>query len=368
MKNKAKIISIVLFISALTILVSCQKQAAEWKGKIEEENGVTVVKNPKEPLYGENVFSLEKELSIGVALGREEYMFSEIRDIAVDDEERIYVLDSKEAHIKVFDKNGKYVKTISKKGQGPGEIGFPRSVFITSQNEIMVPDISNRRLAFFSLEGKFIRNISTAKMNLRSTRIDSEGNIIGVVAVIDEEDLRHEIKKFDSDLNYLYSFISSLAPSPRRFNPFMPVLRWDLTTNDQIVCGYPKKYEIDIFDSKGKVIRKIMKDYEPVEITKEEIERIEELPPTIKLSILKYKSAYQGLIAGDEGEIYILTWERIANGDGYYYDIFDSEGKYVAKISLKATPQVLKKNKLYTIEEDEKGYQAVKRYKVTWKY
>jgi hypothetical protein len=86
------------------------------------------------------------------------------------------------------------------------------------------------------------------------------------------------------------------------------------------------------------------------------------------LSTLKYKSAYQALIAGDEGKIFILTWERIANGDGYYYDIFDSEGKYVAKIPLKATPQVLKKNKLYTIEEDEKGYQAVKRYKVTWKY
>jgi hypothetical protein len=42
-------------------------------------------------------------------------------------------------------------------------------------------------------------------------------------------------------------------------------------------------------------------------------------------------------------------------------------GKYMAKISLKSRPYVIKKNKLYTIEEDNEGYQIVKRYKITWK-
>ncbi len=83
--------------------------------------------------------------------------------------------------------------------------------------------------------------------------------------------------------------------------------------------------------------------------------------------ILKYKSAYQRFVVSDEGKIFVMTWERVADGDGFYYDIFDSEGKCIAKIPLKITPQVIKKNKLYTIEEDEEGYQYVKRYKVTWK-
>lgn len=368
MKAKNLAVLILLFILVLIMSVSCEKQKSEWKGTIDEVDGVTVVRNPKEPMYGEDVFSLEEELSIGESEGREEHMFSEIRGIAVDDEERIYILDSKEAHIKVFDKDGEYIRTISRKGQGPGEIGFPRSVFITNQNEIIVPDISNRRLAFFSLEGRFIKNISTAKMNLRSTRVDSDGNIIGVVAFLYEEELRYELKKFDSDMSHLYSFASAPAPSPRTFNPFMPVLRWDLNNNDQIICGYPKKYEMEIFDSRGKVIRKIIKDYEQVEITKEEMKPFERLPQTIKLSMLKYKSAYQQLIVDDECKIFVLTWERIADRDGYYYDVFDSEGKYIAKIPLRMRPIVWKKNKFYTIEEDEKGYQVVKRYKVTWKY
>jgi len=124
MRNKIKIISVVLFISAFVLLTSCQQQKAEWKGTIEEVNGVIVVKNPKEPMYGEDVFGLEEELTIGEAEGPGEYMFSQLRTLAVDEEERFYIADSKESHIKVFDKNGEYLRTVGRKGPGPGEISL----------------------------------------------------------------------------------------------------------------------------------------------------------------------------------------------------------------------------------------------------
>ena len=53
MKNKTKIASIALFLSALIMLVSFGGQRAEWKGKIEIKNGIKVIKNPGEPLYSE---------------------------------------------------------------------------------------------------------------------------------------------------------------------------------------------------------------------------------------------------------------------------------------------------------------------------
>ncbi len=55
MENKIRIISITLFLSLSIILISCGNQKSEWKGTIEEENGVTIVKNPKEPMYREKV-------------------------------------------------------------------------------------------------------------------------------------------------------------------------------------------------------------------------------------------------------------------------------------------------------------------------
>ena len=89
MKNKTKDTSTILFLSALIMLVSFGGQKAELKGIIEEENGVTVVKNPREPMYSENVISLKKELSIGDVEGKKEYIFFQKRNIAVDDEENI---------------------------------------------------------------------------------------------------------------------------------------------------------------------------------------------------------------------------------------------------------------------------------------
>ena len=71
MKSKTKVISIFLSISALILLVSCHQQKAEWKGTVEEENGITVVKSPIEPMYKEDVFSLEEELSTGEAEGKD---------------------------------------------------------------------------------------------------------------------------------------------------------------------------------------------------------------------------------------------------------------------------------------------------------
>jgi len=370
MKSKIKAVSIALFLSFFMMFVSCKKQKAEWKGTIEKENGVIVVKNPKEPIYGEDVFNLKEELSIGEAEGREKYMFSRLSRIVVDKEERIYVLDSKEAHIKVFDKNGDYVKTVGKKGQGPGEMSLPFSICITSQNEIMVQDLNNHCIMFFSLDGSFIKSLSTAKIIILGASIDSKGNIIGIVSIRGPEKQVIELKKFDSNLNYLFSFGSTFLPSRSpTFNPFKPELCWTVSKEDNVICGYPDAYEFEVFDSKGKVIRKVVKDYKPVKITQEEIEeRKKSLPGLMKLDIPQYHSAYQYLTVDEEGRIFVQTYDKTEDREKNYYDVFDSEGKYIARISLKYRPIVWKNQKLYSIEEDEEGFQVVKRYKVTWKY
>jgi len=368
MKRKTKIVSIALFLSVIILLISCGKQKAEWKGTIEEVNGVTVVKNPKEPMYPEDVFSLEEELSIGEAEGPKEYMFSSLRHISVDDRGYIYALDYKEKHIKVYNGKGEYIATMGKAGQGPGDLNGPRKVCITLQYEVMVPDSWNNRLTFFSLEGEFIRSITTTPLELLETKIDSKGNIIGVDIVRDEESSRWELKKFDSELNYLFSLDSSPIPDIRNLNPFLPSLSWDIDKNDQIISGYPDKYEIKIFNPEGILIRKIQKDYEPLEIAEEELERLKDFPPAIKLDVPKHHAAYWSFFVDDESRIFVFTWEKVPDEDKRYFDVFDSEGKYIAKLPLKRGTQVIKKNKLYAIEVDEDGYHVIKRYKVTWKY
>ena len=118
-----KIIGIFFLVLCFSLLDACYQNNAEWKGSIEEVDGVTVVKNPIEPLnpelqivFEEEIFSLEEELSIGEVEGREEYMFSLIIGIAIDEEERIYIVDYDEANVKIFDTNGEHIKTFGEQG------------------------------------------------------------------------------------------------------------------------------------------------------------------------------------------------------------------------------------------------------------
>ncbi len=364
-----------LFAILLLNILFCQAEAsgsqkARWKGKIEEDMGIEVVKNPDEPMFDENVIHFEEDLFLGATGVREETQFSRISGIAVDREEKIYVLDYTEAQVKVFDKNGRYLQTIGKKGQGPGEMASPFSISITSKDEIMIQDLNNRKIIYLSLDGKFIKSLSTAELIIVGSQTDSKGNIVAVVSNMYPEKQVIELKKFDKELHPLVSYRS--FSSPRRspaFNPFGPDISWTLTKNDYVVCGFPENYELEVYDPEGNLIRKIHKDSKPVKVSLDEIEEAKKrLPGPMRLDIPKYHSAYRDLTADEEGRIYVRTWEKMEDSNGYYFDIFDSAGKFIIKIPLEFKPVVWKYEKVYTIEEDENGFQVVKRYKVSWDY
>jgi hypothetical protein len=101
MKHKFNFILVGLIISAFILSLACQKQKTGWQGTIEEENGIKVVKNPAEPMFGELVFELEEDLSIG-SVEDENTMFYRIGGIDVDSQHNIYVLDSGNHRIQKF--------------------------------------------------------------------------------------------------------------------------------------------------------------------------------------------------------------------------------------------------------------------------
>jgi len=77
------------------------------------EDGVTVVNNPKDPIYRNNVFFIEEELSIERKSAEpEEEMFQNIVSLVIDDAGNIYILDKKAANIKIFNKDGNFLKII----------------------------------------------------------------------------------------------------------------------------------------------------------------------------------------------------------------------------------------------------------------
>ena len=372
-----RVFLLVFFLSFLLIIPLLNAQ----KIKNKTENGIPVVYNPKKPAPPPGVkhkLILEEELCIGDE--EEEYLFSERADYistAIDDEWNIFTLDPKLVEIRKFNAKGKLIKIFGKKGQGPKEMDRPSNMMITPQNELMFIDGGNSRLTFYSLDGEYLRYIPFSKWRPRRIKIDSKGNIVTDVNNYSMTERRttkvtYEIKRFNKQLEPLFT-IFSIDISDRikerieeRKYSFGVLYYWQLTKNDNVIIGDTKNYEFSIINPEGKIIRKIKKELEPVKVTKEDTNQLSGY--TIERYILpKYHTGFYYFTVDEEGRLFVRTWERTKDKRGYFYDVFDSEGRYIAKIPIKAFIKRWLKGKLLTVEETEDGFPVVKRYKVIWK-
>ena len=155
---------IILIFLWLALLVSSPCIAQE--AKIEKIDGVTVIRNPKEPVKkagAPSSLNLVKDLCIGDSPDDENYMFSQIGGVMVDVDEDIIVIDEKEVVIKVYDKNGKHLRTFGKRGGGPGEFNTARRIVLKGGKDIVVFDRGNNRLSYYSKEGQCLKEISLGK-------------------------------------------------------------------------------------------------------------------------------------------------------------------------------------------------------------
>jgi DNA-binding beta-propeller fold protein YncE len=58
--------------------------------------------------------------------------------------------------ISVFDRNGKFLRTIGKTGTGPGEFRTPHDMVFDSQGRLIVADRHNHRIQILSKDGKYL--------------------------------------------------------------------------------------------------------------------------------------------------------------------------------------------------------------------
>jgi hypothetical protein len=227
--------------------------------------------------------------------------------------------------------------------------------------------VASRRMAFFDLGGEFIKDASTAANFFINSKIDSTESFYGISSIQDDNP-HYELRKFSPRLECVHTLVSapSVLTSQKKYRAYSPMITYDLTKDDRVVFGLPDRYEISICDPKGRLIRRITRPYNPVEISAEEQAEYDkrQAPPGYTFEIPQYHSAYNWIFVDDQDRIFIATWEKSENMTSY--DIFTAEGKYLAKALLSITPTVLKKDNFYTIEADEEGYQNIKRYRVTW--
>jgi len=125
---------------------------------------------------------------------------------------RLYVADTDNNRIQVFDENGVFVKAFGKKGSGPGQFEGPRSIAVDNSagpdnGDVYVVDSGNGRIQRFGPEGEFKLAFGSNGTGEGQFNFDAGPVFVGVgpggvVYVVDNlqagSEFEHRLQKFDS--------------------------------------------------------------------------------------------------------------------------------------------------------------------------
>jgi len=388
MKAKLKLILTIAIFFFFT--ANCTKtkiaEKAEWKGEIEDENGVKVVKNPAEPVYGEILLDLEEDLSIG----REDddnYMFYRVRKIDVDDQGNIYVLEGGNCRLQKFDLTGQYLQTIGKKGQGPGEFESPSRLFLDEENNIYVSEY--RKIHIFNSKGEFVNSILLSNFTTDFS-ITPDKSIFGVASIRTEEKSNRCIVKMDPKGKIIKNIAQFAAYRPVQrkgtgdsittfsiSHQYNPALYFSRSVNNKHLYAHSSEYSLFQVNLEGN-LELIIKKEEPQHlISQKEKNKIyesfselaERWPKGVVKEAVQFPShrPFFNKIATDErGRIYVRRVKSaIDESEEVEFDIFSKEGYYLYKTKLPFTPEIIKNGYFYDhYSSEETGEVSIKRYKV----
>lgn len=97
--------------------------------------------------------------------------------LAVDQLSRIFVADTGNHRIQVFDEGGCFLFAFGRKGTGPGEFDEPCDVTIARTGQVIVADRKNDRLQMFTPDGQFVRQMQGMQRPIAVTT-DQYNNIV----------------------------------------------------------------------------------------------------------------------------------------------------------------------------------------------
>jgi len=118
----------------------------------------------------------------------------------------IYVVDTPSHQLKVFDLEGKSIRTFGGWGNGPGQFNHPVDVFIDAKGDVYVTDSMNYRVQIFDKRGKYLTSFGhhgdgTGDFGRpKGVAVDADGNIYIADALFDT------VQIFSRNGDYLLSF------------------------------------------------------------------------------------------------------------------------------------------------------------------
>ena len=354
---------------------------------------------------------LVPEMTIGRLDGPEEYLFGNIRSIAVAGDGTVYVLDLQAQHVRVFDSLGVYVETLGRRGEGPGEFTEAEAVAALPDGRLAVRDPENQRVTVFGpgqgevAVWRYAGGVSTFSPLYADTRGRTyllAGDLarldeLGMEIIVLGPDGTHLDTLPEPSSDYEAPVVRAEAPGGMSVTygvPFTPRFHWTFHPSGHFLTGLSTDYRIDL--ARGDGVLRIERSQDPVPASTGERAYQRDLTVTrIRRSlpgwdwdgpaIPGHKPFFRALRAGRDGRIWVrlstegravdnpdhdpgdpasfpVTWVEDTR-----YDVFEPDGTYlgvvVAPDEFTSFPvPVFGRDHVWAVTQDEQGVQRVVQY------
>jgi len=400
----------------------------EWQAETTVDGDITTVRTVSGSVWGAPA-QLEETLSIGVDQGEAAYMFGRLSGVAGTGD-RIYVLDTSVPTVRVYDDGGRHIMDIGSEGDGPGEFRDPDALLVADDGRVFVRDSRQGRITVFDADGGLI-----------DTRPLDQGFIIGGSAMVmtDDGKVYSPGRIGDMPENGMMFGAGGRMPripmgmvprgpdgndgepipqpefdyQPPRFQriqrsgenvmvmmrsvPFAADVPWALAPSGAMVSGVATDYSFAIIYPGGAVTRVEMSS-DPVAIGgAERAWHLEQVTAQMRdgdpewvwegPEMASVKPAFSQLIPDLSGRLWVGrpgpgienlecekdpdsgVWEPDCWTDERLYDVFDLEGAYLGSVELPAGFRIsqqswIKDDEIVTSIEDDFGVITVKKYRL----
>ncbi len=304
----------------------------------------------------------------------------------MDGQGRVYVLDRMAGAVQVFDASGRFVRTIGRRGEGPGELQSPTAIGWGPRDNLWVVDPRNARYTVFDTMGNLVATLHRSLPGVAGdwpVTFTAEGRLYDVTfelgpggpsAVPVEFDIAggqpHEIGRVELPP------LGPWGPSGKEIQqdgrlllievPFSPMQVWQIGPAGNVWYGNTGAYEIRRRSAygterlfSGNVVAPSVTDSE----REAALEEDQALDPSM---IPTSKPPVRGFFVGEEGDLWVLL--RTSSPDRRdRVEVFDSLGVRIATLDVALDPQPRPKvhdGIVLGVARDQLGVERVVRYRI----
>lgn len=314
--------------------------------------------------YKKGVIKLEADPQFGPYENWDLHFRDQRQDLFVAPDGTIFVASVLDHCVRMFDKNGKFIKKFGQKGQGPGDLTNPGALSVLDENILVVGEYATLlRISLFKLDGTFIKIIKTKNSCFRPMAL-SKGKIAYLAMHYgpykeNYQDIKKEIiildinsgeEKVVDRFDHVFKYRVNSRGAMVSDDAFPEEVFFDQTKSGNLVTGSTDRSFLNVFSPSGEKIRSISLKTDLPKVSKDYIERLRE-EKIRSYDNKKGESYYEGLINSFKKSNFFLE-----PGQDFPYMkeiLVDSEGHILV---FKVTDCVGKCQEVFQVYSEEGDY------------